>query len=90
MSKLEDIFAGYLELTASERAYIISAITEFYVRGAPGWMLKEPSRGAVARSAMKKLHALKLTKMVTPDGTQLVTREEHDAIVAKLYPESDE
>jgi hypothetical protein len=79
---LEDIFAGRLELTASERAYLLHAVSELYVRG--GWAPKGKNRREVAEGISKKLGALKLERMVTPDGSRLVSPEEHASIVDAL------
>jgi hypothetical protein len=83
--KLEDIFAGTLELTASERAYLRYAVVELYMSGdcAP----KGVNRRDFTKRILEKLNILKLDRMVTPDGTRLVSVEEHDAIVAALNKE---
>lgn len=85
MKRLEDIFAGYVELTASERAFILSALMEQYLRG--GWFPPCENKREFFRQVSAKVDNLKFHRMVTPDGTRLVTVEEHDAIVAELYPE---
>lgn len=82
MSKLEDIFTGSLELTASERAYLHRALEDHYMRG--GWCPKGENRLDLMRRIGDKLGALKLDRMVTPDGSRLVSVEEHAAIVAEL------
>ncbi len=82
VSKLEDIFAGTLELTASELAYLRHAVAELYMGG--GWCPKGESRRDFMKRVNEKLGALKLDRMVTPDGSRLVSVEEHTAIVADL------
>lgn len=85
MSKLEDIFVGPLELTASERGYLRKAVEDHYMNG--GWCPEGEDRRDFARRVLAKLSALKLDRMVTPDGTRLVSVEEHAAIVAELPKE---
>lgn len=80
--KLEDVFAGTLELTATERAYLYHALTELYARG--GWCPEGEDRRDLTRRVHEKIGTLKLYRMVTPDGSRLVSVEEHDAIVAEL------
>lgn len=80
VSKLEDIFAGLLELTASELAYLRHALAELYMRG--GWCPKGENRRDFTNRVSEKLGTLKLDRMVTPDGSRLVSVEEHAAIVA--------
>jgi hypothetical protein len=81
MSKLEDIFAGPLALTATELAYLRHALAELYMRG--GWCPKGENRREFTKRVNEKLSALKLDRMVTPDGSRLVSVEEHAAIVAE-------
>lgn len=83
--KLEDIFTGQLELTASELAYLHHAITALYMRG--GWCPKGENRRDFTKSVSEKLGTLKLDRMVTPDGSRLVSVEEHAAIVDELNKE---
>ena len=82
MSKLEDIFAGPLELTASELAYLRYAVAELYMRG--GWCPKGENQRDFAKRVNEKLGTLKLDRMVTPDGSRLVSVEDHAAIAAEL------
>ena len=82
MSKLEDIFTGSLELTASELAYLRHAVAELYMCG--GWCPKGENRRDFAKRVNEKLSTLKLERMVTPDGSRLVSVEEHAAIVAEI------
>lgn len=82
--KLEDTFKGELELTASERAYLEHALTDSYMRG--GWCPPGHNKRDFMKGVMAKVYSLKLHRMVTPDGTKLVSVEEHDKIVAELYP----
>jgi hypothetical protein len=82
--KLEDIFAGPLELTATELAYLRCAIEEHYMRG--GWCPQGENRIDFARRVGAKLGTLKLDRMVTPDGSRLVSVEEHADIVAAMKP----
>jgi hypothetical protein len=84
--KLEDMFTGPLELTASELAYLRHALAELYMRG--GWCPKGENRRDFTTRVNAKLSALKLDRMVTPDGSRLVSVEEHTAIVAELNKES--
>jgi hypothetical protein len=79
-TKLEDIFAGSLELTASERSYLHRALEDHYLRG--GWCPKGENRRDLMLRVSAKLGALKLDRMVTPDGTRLVSVEDHAAIIA--------
>ena len=85
MSKLEDIFTGTLELTASELAYLRYAIQELYMQG--GWCPAGENRRDFAKRVSTKLGVLKLKRMVTPDGSRLVSVDEHAAIVAELSKE---
>ncbi len=82
--RLEDLFAGAVELTASERALVLHALTEWYMRG--GANFPPHNRRELYKSVAGKLSGLKLHRMVTPDGSRLVSVEEHEEIVAKLYP----
>lgn len=79
-AKLEDIFTGSLELTASERSYLLSALGDHYLRG--GWCPKGENRRDFMMRISAKLGALKLDRMVTPDGTRLVSVEDHGDLVA--------
>jgi len=79
-SKLEDIFTGQVELTASELGYLRHAITELYMNGS--WCPKGENRRDFAMRVLAKLGVLKLDRMVTPDGNRLVSVEEHTAMVA--------
>ncbi len=79
---LEDTFAGTIELTASELAYLRHALEELYMRG--GWSPKREKRRDFTRCVHEKLGALKLDRMVAPDGSRLVSVEEHASIVAEL------
>jgi hypothetical protein len=79
---LEDIFSGFVELEASERAYILHALSEAYMNG--GWLPVGRQPGELMRSIGEKLGVLKLTKMVVPDGSKLVSVAEHDALVAAM------
>ena len=81
-AKLEDIFAGPLELTVSELACLRHALTELYTRG--GWCPKSENRRDFTKRVSEKLGTLKLDRMVTPDGSRLVSVEDHAAIVAEL------
>lgn len=80
--KLEDIFSGQLELTARELSYLRYVITEAYARG--GWCPAGTNKRTFHKELLAKLSALRLSRMVTPDGTRLVSVEEHDAIVAAM------
>jgi len=82
---LEDIFTGSLDLTASELAYVRYALAELYMRG--GWCPRGEDRLELTRRLNEKLGALKLDRMVTPDGSRLVSVGEHAAIVATLNEE---
>ncbi len=84
MSKLEDVFAGHLELTASELGYLRNAIVELYIRG--GWCPEGENRQDFAKRVIDKLGTLKLDRMVTPDGSRLVSLEEHATLVAGTQP----
>lgn len=79
--KLEDVFAGQIELTATERGYLHNAVHEVYTKG--GWCPGEDRRD-FARRVLAKLSALQLVKMVTPDGSRLVTVDEHAAIIVDI------
>ncbi len=83
MHKLEDVVAGHLELTMSERGLILHALSELYVRG--GWA---PSyvqdRRALHKRTAAKIANLPLVRMVAPEGGRLVSVEEHEAIVEFL------
>lgn len=81
--RLEDVFAGHLELTASERAIVFHALTEWYADGSAG-IPAGTNRRDFIRTIIEKFKTLKLEKMVTPDGSRLVSVEEHAAIVAAL------
>ena len=83
--KLEDIFVGALEFTASELAYLRHALVELYMHG--GWCPKGENRRDFNKRVLEKLSRLKLDRMVTPDGSRLVSVEEHAAIVAGLNNE---
>lgn len=85
-TKLEDIYAGLLELTSRERSYLAAALIEYYMQGAQNFLFTkgEDKLDFGMRVGAKLGAALKLTQMVTPDGTRLVSVEEHGAIVAKL------
>ena len=77
--KLEDVFAGTLELFASELACLRHALVELYTRG--GWCPKGENRRDFTTRVLEKLGALKLDRMVTLDGSRLVSVEEHAAAV---------
>lgn len=80
--ELEDVFVGTLELTASELAYVRYALNNQYMQG--GWPCpKGGSRRELVQRVGTKLSALKLERMVTPDGSRLVSVEEHAALVAQ-------
>jgi len=79
---LEDVFSGHMELTASERAYLKHAVQELYMNG--GWAPKGVDRREIAKRVFDKLGSLRLTQMVSPDGSRLVSVAEHDAIVAEM------
>jgi hypothetical protein len=82
-NRLEDIFAGRLELTATELAFISHLISEWYMSG--GDLPRTGgNRLAFLQKIRAKFHALNLEKMVSPDGTRLVSVEEHETSVAKL------
>jgi len=81
----EDIFAGQLELTVSELAYLRHAIAELYIYG--GWCPKGKNPRDFMKLVDAKLGTLKLDRMVTPDGSRLVSVEEHTAIVAQTHKE---
>jgi hypothetical protein len=82
-NRLEDIFAGRLELTAVELAFISHLISEWYMSG--GDLPRTGgNRLAFLQKIRAKFHALNLEKMVSPDGTRLVSVEEHETSVAKL------
>lgn len=81
-TKLQDIFTGPLELTASELAYLHYALNELYMRG--GWCPKGENRLDFTRRLNEKLATLKLDRMVTPNGDRLVSVEEHTAIVTEI------
>ncbi len=82
MKKLEDEFAGHLELTVSERAYILAALQENYLRG--GWFPSCENKREFHRRVSAKIANLPLMKMVTPEGDRLVSVDEHQAIVEFL------
>lgn len=82
--KLEDIFSGELELTASERGYLNLALSELYMTGKARDHFKGHKSRDLMQSVGQKIASLRLTKMVTPDGKRLVSVEEHDEIVQKL------
>ena len=82
LPKLEDIFAGPIAMTASQRGYVSRAVTDHYMNG--GWCPKGVNRRDFARQVLAKFNALKLDRMVTPDGARLVSVDEHIAIVAEL------
>ena len=80
--KLEDVFAGHIELTASERAYAAHALEELYMRG--GWSPSGMDRRTIHRQVAAKIGALPLVQMVAPDGSRLVSVEEHRALVEEI------
>lgn len=81
--RLEDVFAGHVELTARQRAYVLHALEEMYVRGEtpiPFFVDERVDRRSFHRALVAALVTpLRLTRMVTPDGTELVSPEEHRA-----------
>jgi hypothetical protein len=81
-AKLQDIFVGSLELTASELAYLHYALIELYMRG--GWCPKGENRLDFTRRLNEKLGRLKLDRMATPNGDRLVSVEEHADIVTEI------
>jgi hypothetical protein len=85
--KLEDIFAGYLELTASEVSYLHHALQELYMRG--GWAPNGKDKRELAKSVSAKLNNMKLFRMVTPDGSRLVSVEEHKELYEDSHCDSD-
>lgn len=83
--RLEDVFAGRLELTASERAFVFHALMEWYLNGGGG-VPAGMNRRDFIRAILEKFKALRLEKMVTPDGSRLVSVEEHETIVRGTEP----
>ena len=78
MAKLEDIFSGTVELTARQRAFVSSLLSEWYTGGSrPDSPNGVNRRQWVAAISSALLGPLKLAKMVSPDGTEMVTPEEH-------------
>lgn len=81
-ARLYDVFAGRVELTAPQRAYILRLMEDAYINGS-GWMPDGiTSREFYREVRLALIDPLKLERMVTPDGKRLVSVEEHDAIVA--------
>lgn len=68
--RLEDIFVGTLELTASELACFRHAVTEHYMNG--GRVPAGENPRDFTERLLGKLCAFKLARMVTPDGARLV------------------
>lgn len=83
--RLEDVFAGRLELTASERALVFHALMEWYANGGGG-VPAGMNRRDFIRTIVEKFKALRLEKMVTPDGSRLVSVGEHETIVRGIEP----
>lgn len=71
MAKLEDIFAGRLELTARERAFIRDVLVEWYMSGGrtPDGVA---NRRIFIQDILGKFSALKLDAVVAPDGSGMV------------------
>lgn len=86
--KLEDIYTGSLELTVIELNYLVRAVTDLYMNG--GWCPEGENRREFARQVLQKLGTLKLDRMVTPDGSRLVSVEEHAAMVIELHRSVEE
>lgn len=80
MSDLQDVFAGEIEFTAGELAYLRYAITELYMTG--GWCPPGEDRREFTQRLLAKLK-LPLRRMVAPDGSGLVSVEGHTALVAQ-------
>lgn len=80
-ARLEDVFAGRVELTASQRSFLQHLLMEWYVSGGSG-APEGVNRRAFVRGLQEKLSSLRLEKMVTPDGSRLVSVEEHEAMVS--------
>ena len=72
MAKLEDIFGGRLELTASERAFIRDVLVEWYTSGGrtPDGVA---NRRIFIQSILEKFSALKLDMMVAPDRSGMLS-----------------
>lgn len=85
--RLEDVFAGYVELTASERSYVQFALGEAYAQG--GFLYKGENHREIANRVTEKLLGpLKLTHLVAPDGMCLVSIDEYDAVVRAFMKEN--
>ena len=83
--RLEDIFSGHVELTATERGYVLAMLDEAYLSDQPPTPAAEPDRRSFhGRIVRKLIGALRLERMVTPDGSRLVSVEEHAQLVASL------
>lgn len=80
-ARLEDVFAGRVELTASQRSFLQHLLMEWYVSGGSG-APEGVNRRAFVCGLQEKLSSLRLEKMVTPDGSGLVSVEEHEAMVS--------
>ncbi len=83
--QLFDVFAGYVELTAPELAYVRFALEELYRSGKYPFVDGYSNRREFSiRVGSRLLNKLKLDKMVTPDGLRLVSVAEHEEIVRAI------
>jgi hypothetical protein len=73
----EDVFSGTVELTARQRGYVIRALEDLYMNGCPGFHFEGGPRKWHRALVRALLDPLKLTKMVSPDGAELVSPEDH-------------
>ncbi len=77
------VFAGHVELTASERGYLGTALSELYMSG--GYRGIGDGR-RLRHEVLAALGNLRLDKMVSIDGTRLVSTLEHAASVLLVDP----
>lgn len=76
--KLEDVFAGHVELTARQRSYAMSALQEMHIRGETRRFTDDENTSEFHKVTQVALfRPLKLAKMVTNDGSELITPEEY-------------
>lgn len=80
MKRKEDIFAGHVKLTATQKAYLAYALQELYMSGR--WIGRDKRRDIHEAVMAAVLGPLRMTQMVTPDGTAHVTPKEHAQLVA--------
>lgn len=82
MARLEDVFAGNVVLTASQRSHVLFALNEVYMRGDRISVWSD--RREFHRSVVEALGSMRLHLMVSPDGTELLSVVEHQR---RFHPE---